>query len=185
MKEIRPALILLTVQILLVLSVAGKYLYERKTCPRIWARATQYDPNQPLRGRYLALQLLVNACELPRDQAHFSPGYKTYTGAMRPGSWTWNVSLGVANGQLVPRFVDHPKKPDDLQLLTLQTNKPCERAPLRGDMEYFIPDRARVIFPLKRGQELWVEVTMPPSGPPRPIQLALSSDAGFQPLQFE
>ena len=27
-----------------------------------------------------------------------------------------------------------------------------------------------------------VEVTVPPSGPPRPIQLAISSDAGFKPL---
>jgi hypothetical protein len=32
---------------------------------------------------------------------------------------------------------------------------------------------------------LWVEVTVPPSGPPRPIQLAVSSEAGWQPLKFE
>jgi hypothetical protein len=52
-------------------------------------------------------------------------------------------------------------------------------------VEFFIPDTAKGPFPLKPGQELWVEVTMPPTGPPRPIQLALSTGAGFHPLRFE
>ena len=60
MKTIRPGLILFFVQLVLVLSVAGKYLYERQTRPRVWTRATQFDPNLPLRGRYLALQLLLD-----------------------------------------------------------------------------------------------------------------------------
>ena len=70
MRAIRPGLILLLVQLVLVLSVAGKYLYERQTRPRVWTRATQFDPALPLRGRYLALQLLVDACGLPRDGEH-------------------------------------------------------------------------------------------------------------------
>jgi hypothetical protein len=185
MKHIRSVLVLLAVQLLLVLSVAGKYLYERKVCPQVWARATQVDPNQPLRGRYLAMQLLVDACSLPRDQAHNVRGY-SYPGApVQPGSWTWRVSLGVADGRLIPRLEDHLRTPDNIQQLTLRKDKPCDRVPLRSEEEYFIPDRAKGPFPLKPGQELWVEVTMPPSGLPRPIQLALSSEAGFQPLSFE
>lgn len=46
------------------------------------------------------------------------------------------------------------------------------------------PDRAKGPFPLQKGQVLWVEVTVPPSGPPRPIQLAVSNEAGWQPLKF-
>ena len=48
--------------------------------------------------------------------------------------------------------------------------------------DFFSGDRAKSPFPLKPHEELWVEVTVPPSGPPRPIQLAISSDAGFKPL---
>src|SRR5579863_10026160 len=64
------AVALLVVQAVLVLSIAGKYVYERKTCPRVWVRAAQYDPNMPLRGRYLALRLALDACGLPRDESH-------------------------------------------------------------------------------------------------------------------
>jgi len=42
----------------------------------------------------------------------------------------------------------------------------------------------RVTLILKQGQELWVEVTAPVSGPPRPIQLALSDSTGFYPLHL-
>jgi hypothetical protein len=185
MKQSHAALTLLLVQLLLVLSVAGKYLYERKTRPRIWARATQYDPNQPLRGRYLALQLLVDACALPRDQNHYQKGYKIFTDGEEPGSWKWNVSLAVEDGHLVPTLQDHPKTPIDIQELMLRTDRPCNRVPIRSEVEFFIPDTAKGPFPLKPGQELWVEVTMPPTGPPRPIQLALSTGAGFHPLRFE
>ena len=45
-----------------------------------------------------------------------------------------------------------------------------------------IGDRAKSPFPLKANEELWAEVTVPPSGPPRPIQLAISNAAGFKPL---
>ena len=47
MKVYRPALVLLVVQLLLVLSVAGKYLYERKVYKRIWVRAIQADQTNP------------------------------------------------------------------------------------------------------------------------------------------
>jgi hypothetical protein len=51
--------------------------------------------------------------------------------------------------------------------------------------EFFIPDTAKPPFPLQKGQELWVEVTVPAAGPPRPIQLALSGSDGFHPLRFD
>jgi hypothetical protein len=186
MTRLRAALLLLVVQLLLVSSVAAKYLYERRTCPRVWSRATQYDPNLPLRGRYLALQLLVDACQLPRDPAHFQryPVYGLHPAARRPGDWKWDVSLDVANGRLIPVLHDHPKAPGDVFQLVLAEDRPCDRASLTPSSEFFIPDRAQSPFPLKPGQELWVEVTVPPSGPPRPIQLALSTKSSFQTLVF-
>jgi hypothetical protein len=185
MKPIRAAAILLIVQLLLVLSIAGKYLYERKTRPRIWVLSSQYDPDMPLRGRYLGLQLTVNGCDLPHDQAHFSEGYKDMHGVVQnPGYWTWPVSLATENGHLVPKLDDHPSTPRDVQELTQRGNQSCNQITLPAQVDYFIPDTAKTPFPLKSGQQLWVEVTMPPSGPPRPIQLAISSEAGFQPLHL-
>lgn len=186
MTRIRAALLLLLVQLALVSSIAAKYLYERRTCPRVWSRATQYDPNLPLRGRYLALQLLVDACHLPRDSAHFQRfvSYGPRPASPATGYWTWYVSLSVANGHLVPVLQDHPKNPSDTVRLTLAEDRPCDRVPASRPTEYFIPDRAQPLFPLPAGRELWVEVTVPPSGPPRAIQLALSSKSGFQILHF-
>ncbi|HEX4019965.1 MAG TPA: GDYXXLXY domain-containing protein [Acidobacteriaceae bacterium] len=185
MRQRRAALALLAVQLLLVLSVAGKYLYERRVCPRVWVRTQQFDPNQLLRGRYLALHLLVDACSLPHDPKYFVRGYQYHNRVALPGHWTWNVTLAVENGHLVPRLADRHGSPNGIQQVWLREGDPCDKVPLLQREEYFVPDQARGPLPLQRGQELWVEVTVPPSGPPRPIQLALSSQSGFQPIRFE
>jgi hypothetical protein len=174
MRVIRPGLILLFVQLVLVLSVAGKYLYERETRPRVWTRATQFDPALPLRGRYLALRLLVNACGLPREAARPFPQYNR-----GPISWQWNVSLTASNGKLLPIVA-----PRSRETVTLVPGKPCDRATLNSEETLFIPDRAQSSLPLKPGQDLWVEVTVPASAPPRPLQIALSSAEGFRPLKL-
>jgi hypothetical protein len=53
----RKGLILAVFQCLLALSLSGKLLYDRATCPRVWVKTAQWDPNLPIRGRYLALRL--------------------------------------------------------------------------------------------------------------------------------
>ena len=37
----------------------------------------------------------------------------------------------------------------------------------------------------KAGEEMWVEVTVPPKGPPRAIQIAVSGNGKFEPIRFE
>ncbi len=59
MTQRSRGVVLLVVQLVLVLSIAGKYVYERKVCPRVWVRTAQFDPDLPFRGRYLALRLAV------------------------------------------------------------------------------------------------------------------------------
>src|ERR1700761_7506959 len=146
MRAIRPGLILFFVQLFLVLSVAGKYLYERQTRPRVWVRTAQHDPSLPLRGRYLALQPVLDACALPRNAAQSFPPY--YRG---PLSYSWHVSLIVQNGKLVP--VVNARSG---QMLTLNASRPCDRATLNSQEMLFIPDRAQLPLPVKPGQELWV-----------------------------
>ena len=52
-------IVLGVVQCALVLSIAGKYAWDRERLPRVWVRTVVVDPNLPLRGRYLALRLEV------------------------------------------------------------------------------------------------------------------------------
>jgi hypothetical protein len=174
-RAIRPGLALFFIQLVLVLSIAGKYLYERQTRPRVWVRAAQFDPALPLRGRYLSLQLLVDACGLPREAGSKYPPF--YRG---PRSWQWNVSLVAQNGKLVPMVA-----PQSRQMLIVNGGRPCDRATLSPQAMLFIPDRAEVPLPLKPGQDLWVEVTVPATGPPRPLQIAISSADGFRPLKLD
>jgi hypothetical protein len=54
----RKGLILAVFQCLLALSLSGKLLYDHATCPRVWVKTAQWDPNLPIRGRYLALRLV-------------------------------------------------------------------------------------------------------------------------------
>jgi hypothetical protein len=66
MTLFQKGLILAGVQCLMVLSLTGKLLYDRATCPRVWVRTAPYDPNLPIRGRYLSLQLVPE-----KDAAYF------------------------------------------------------------------------------------------------------------------
>jgi hypothetical protein len=179
-RQTNRAILLLVIQATLVLSIAGKYLYERRTCPRAWVGAAQFDPNQPLRGRYLAMQLTVDACALPRDEAHHTPEYNPNF----PGFWRWTVRPVVQNGKLVPVLASNTDRPEMTDMVTLRGDRSCERATLSQGVDFFIPDLAKGPFPLGPREELWVEVTVPPMGPPRPIQLALSKDGVFTPLKF-
>jgi len=167
---------LMVIQLLLVASIAGKYLYERATQPRAWARAAQYDPNLPIRGRYLALSPEVNACSLPAPA--FNPQM-----ILQPRQW--RVRTLARRGLLVVEDARNVLPRGNTQTIWLNEQTPCDRAPLTPGVNFFIPDTAQSPFPLKPGQELWVEMTVPPEGPPRAIQLALRDHGAWKPLKFE
>jgi hypothetical protein len=56
-NSLRKGIILAALQCALVLSFTGKLFCDRATCPRVWVKAMRYDPNLPIRGRYLSLTL--------------------------------------------------------------------------------------------------------------------------------
>lgn len=183
MKPIRPAVLLLTVQALLILSIAGKYLYERKTQPRIWARAIAIDPEAPLRGRYLSARLLADGCSLKRSDAQSMPTYEIdQSHATRTRSW--DVDLRANGGHLVA-VSGTQSRPGETGRVYLKDTDPCDRAEVMQGVEYFIPEHAKSPLPLKKGEELWIEITVPMSGPPRPIQMAVSQASVFTILRFE
>jgi hypothetical protein len=175
--------LLIVIQCLLVSSIAGKYLYERATRPRVWARVAQFDPNLPMRGRYLALSPLVDVCSLPRDKDS-QPAWMAYSKA-KEKQWYWHVRASARDGKLVVQDARNVLPRSETQTVWLKGDQPCERVQLTPNMDFFIPDTAKSPFPLKTGSELWVEVTVPPEGPPRPIQLAISDNGQWKPLKFD
>lgn len=181
MRLSKSAVLLLVIQTLLVSSIAGKYLYERKVCPRVWTRAAQVDPDSPLRGRYLVLPLRVDACGLPKEVSEGAPL------PMAPASVgdnkNWNIDVIARQGHLVG-VENHTPAGGDHLTVWLPKNTACDRAVLRPGTELYIPELAK-LQPLQPGEELWVEVTVPPAGPPRAIQLAVSGNGNFTPIKFK
>ena len=61
----------------------------------------------------------------------------------------------------------------------------CDQMRLSSPVDFYISENARIPHGSKPGQELWIEVTVPPKGPPRPLQLALKDNGGWKPLTFQ
>lgn len=63
-------LVVAAVQMGLIASLGAKLLYDRVTRSRVWVLSVPYDPNLPIRGRYVRLQLVVEPRGLPeKNQA--------------------------------------------------------------------------------------------------------------------
>lgn len=189
------AIAVLLLQCLLVISIAIKFAWERKMRPRVWARAEFVKPDLPLRGRYLNPSIDVDACDLKE--------YRD-TVASRESAAVKTAQERAAKGlSVVPEneFSFWPPVPADVKLdagrlvaiaprrgaalqLMVRLRQNCHRVLAEGDMPFFIPDTTRFPSHLKANEELWVEVTMPPQGPPRPIQLAMKRDGIWTPLKL-
>ncbi|MDR3735350.1 MAG: hypothetical protein P4L10_07425 [Acidobacteriaceae bacterium] len=193
MKMDRRILILCIAQLAVVSTIAAKYLYERHTCPRVWVQVTQYDPETIMRGRYLALQPMVDACGLDKTLAQHTEARSNDTWHQTE-SWEWIVRLVPTSGTLVPvvdkaykpdlNFYSGPSDDDGTYRLTLSANDPCTKASVRENIEFFVAEKARSPFPLPSGTEVWLSATIPPKGPPRALQLALKQDGVLTPLKL-
>jgi hypothetical protein len=151
--------------ILIVTSLGGKLLYDRVHRPRVWVKTGSVDPDLPVRGRYLTLQLVVQA-----------PWFKA-----APTSYVHNeVRLEVESGVLVA----HKSESNTGLSISSWSRRPNGDAVyLDQSVAFFLPEHAE--FPsIKRGEELWAEVTIPKKGPPRPIQLALKRGTEWKPLTY-
>jgi hypothetical protein len=61
----------------------------------------------------------------------------------------------------------------------------CDNLRLEQPVDFYISEHAASPTPVRAGQELWIEVTVPPKGPPRPMQLALKENGNWRPLAFQ
>ena len=193
MKLSKTSLVLLAVQLVLVSSIAAKYLYQRHACPRVWTRVPLALGSQPMRGRYLSLPLTVNGCRSTLPSAKQAIFPRNLDGTTRPDGFTvtpvqwvhFPASLKVQNNQLLAIRLQNPRGPSDGVLVEADPGSPCDQMRLALPASFYIAPGVALPTPLQPNQELWVEVTVPPQGPPRPLQLALKEGATWKPLAFQ
>jgi hypothetical protein len=162
------SLILAALQVAILLSLGAKLLYDRATLPRVWAKTAPVDPNLPIRGRYLRLQVIVATPALP-SIAH--------------GRQAQPVKLRVENNRLIADPDPHPSALSELRVLWRSRPGREPIAMLSPPLAFFVTEHARDPTVRPQGEELWVEVTVPKKGLPRPIRLGVKKgDAPITPL---
>ena len=192
MKIARTSIALLGFQLLLVSTIAAKYFYQRATCPRVWTRAAAYDPSLVMRGRYLSLQLTVDACgstlpsaksaRFPRDR-NGVPNDPRFT-VQSLDSFQFPARMVVENNRLQAIKIPDSQDQSAGQMVFASPNASCDQMRLMQPVDFYIAEHADDPTFVKPNQELWIEVTVPPKGPPRPLQLALKDEGKWRPLAF-
>jgi uncharacterized membrane-anchored protein len=156
-------LVVAAAQLLLVASVGAKFLIDRTSYPRVWVETAPIDPDLPIRGRYVRLGILVDAQRHGSAENFEAPNL-------------FNARLEVRGDKLVA--IEDQSGKDFVSSLSCE-NRECWR--LSEPLAYFIPED--VEDPSRR-RDLWVEVTVPPTGAPRPIRLGVKQDGALAPLQL-
>lgn len=193
MKISRTSIALLLIQLVLVSSIAAKYLYQRRSCPRVWTRAAVYDPEMLMRGRYLSMQLTVDGCHSTLPSARQAQFPRNIDGTTTPNGYSVNsplpvqfrANLKVEGNKLVAIRIPEADLRSRGVMVDAQPGSGCDTLTLEQPVDFYIAEHAASPTPLKPGQQLWIEVTVPPNGPPRPIQLALKDGAAWTPLAFQ
>jgi len=159
--RLRKGLIVAALHLALVASLGGKMLADRAMRPRVWARVVPFDPDLPIRGRYVRMAIEGAADETVQS---------AYDGYFQPA---------VRDNALI--FV--PAGDGHLYGVTQQRDGHYV-VRLREPLAYFIPEHVPDPSMRAGGEELWVEVTLPRSGAPRPIRLGVMKGGSLSPLDI-
>jgi uncharacterized membrane-anchored protein len=193
MKFSKTSIALLLIQLALVSSIAAKYYYQRARCPRVWVKAAAYDPELVMRGRYLSLQLTVDGCQSTLPTAFQANFPRNSDGSTRKGGFhvrigtsvQFRAKLKVENNKLLAIRIPEADETSKGEQVTAMPDSSCDAMRLQEPVDFYIAEHAADPSRLQPGQELWMEVTVPPIGPPRPLQLALKDNGAWKPLAFQ
>jgi hypothetical protein len=169
MSALWRGILLAALQLALVSSLGLKLLYDRATRPRVWVQVASYDPDLPIRGRYLVFNL-----QLPMEGFTPRENPQPYMNVLSPD----RCDLVLRNGTLTAvanaegEFWVNTRIVDAKPVALVSTQTPL-----------FIPEHANIAIPRARsGEELWIEATIPRKGPPRPIRLATKFNGVLTPI---
>ncbi len=186
MKPMTKAIAVALIQILIVCSLGAKLLYDRRTRPRTWFKTERYDPDLPIRGRYLSLQIEVSDPRSPEElQSKFANeiAMNEKQNAQYRGRQVFD--FGRECGSIVLRGDSPIATFDSSELwncpnLTFSHRQTPNETVLRVNepILFFISDTAKDPSHLPTGEELWVLATIPGKGPPRPIALGIKKSGG-------
>lgn len=167
MSAMRKGVIVAALHLAIVGSLGAKLLVDRATRPRVWARTAPVDPNLPIRGRYVRLRI----------EAEFPQGADLEDPRRALGQGVRLTTEGT-------RLVATPTPtPNDSGLRARLVDRGGQRiAVIDPPLAYFIPEHVPDPSRRQPGEELWVEVTLPRKGPPRPIRLGVKKDGELTPL---
>jgi len=171
MSALQKGLLLAALQVALVCTLGAKLLYDRAARPRTWIQVATYDPNLPIRGRYLVFSL-----QLPAEGFTWLENPQKYASPFSPSRCDLFMRNGVLTAVANPEgeFWVNLRLVDNQLVATVNTQTP-----------FFIPEHANVPMPRATGEELWVEATLPRKGPPRPIRLATKKNGVLTPLALD
>lgn len=179
MKPMTKALIVAVAHVALVASLGGKLLVDRVTRQQAWFQAENYDPDPPIRGRYVNLQLRVkdprSASETAQKFAGEIKNMESQKGHIANYEFGRECgSIKVVNGEPVAVFVEN-ENAYSCENLSFLRRRSGDGSTLRlmEPVVYFIPDTAQDPTRLQRGDEMWVLATIPKKGRPRPVALGV------------
>ena len=155
--QVKKGLAVAAIHLALVGSLGAKLLVDRATRPRVWARTGPIDPDDPLRGRYVRLRV-------EGEPVGFGEALEQQVGLAQSNGM---LAFTPATGNLTAR---------------VSTRDGQRVAILDQTLAFFIPEHVPDPSVRGPGEELWVEVTLPKRGPPRPIRLAVKKGGVLTPL---
>ena len=162
-SNMRKGLIVAVLHVGLVASLGAKLQVDRATRPRVWVRTAPVDPNLPIRGRYVRLRIEADPSpDLLAGDSRYVP-----------------IALSVKDGRLVAA-----RDPESRKIYADMVQRGGARiVVLHEPIAYFIPEHVTDPSIRQPGEELWVEVTVPRAGAPRPIRLGVKKDGAIAPLE--
>ena len=186
MKPARVSMMLMILRLAIVASVGAQYLYQRWTYPRVWARVVAPESQSAVSGRYLNLQLVVDGCQSTLPSAKAAEFPRDIHGAAVQGRFglravtIFRANLKVENNRLIAINDVADETGREGQQVMAVPGTPCDQMHLNQPVPFYTAEKAIDPSQLNPGQELWMEVTVPSAGPPRPLQLAIKGGGSWR-----
>jgi hypothetical protein len=161
-NTVARGLLLAGLHVVLLLAITGRYALDRARLPRVWARAAPVDPHLPIRGRYVRMNLLAHVPPEGIDRQRLPPRF-------RDSRASFPAEFRVEGQRLVAAPAGRANA------VRVSSAGPFGRDlfMVEQPVAFFIPERAADPSQLGPGEQLWVEVSVPPRGLPRPIRLGV------------